>query len=387
MSNVGLPMQESSSGRGGSPKSPKPPRKRPGIAVGFALLLVVAIVGGIGFGGYLIYKQMKSGGPTDYAGPGSGVVVVEITQGQTLSDIASSLREADVIASTEVFIETATLEPRATSVKPGNYSMLKQMSAQGALERLLDPAALTDNVVTIPEGLRTGQTVAKLSAATRIAESEFMKVIQSPTQLPLPSWAKGSGAARAEGFLFPSTYQFPKKATAKEILNDMVARFNEVTRKIDFVARSKATGRTPYEVLNIASIAQAEGRPADFSKITRVIYNRLNPKTWGGTYGYLGVDATLNYALNQFKTNLTKSELATNSPYNTSTEHHQGLPPTPIDSPGEQAMEAALNPASGNWLYYVTVNLDTGETKFTNNYDEFLKYQQELREYEARKSK
>ena len=117
-------------------------------------------------------------------------------------------------------------------------------------------------------------------------------------------------------------------------------------------------------MLNVASLIQAEAHPDDFEKVSRVIYNRLDPDTWGETYGYLGLDATLNYALEQFESNLSQSDLEIKSPYNTRTEQHQGLPPTPSTTPAE-AMEAALEPAKGDWLYYVTVNLDTGETKFT----------------------
>jgi UPF0755 protein len=130
----------------------------------------------------------------------------------------------------------------------------------------------------------------------------------------------------------------------------------------------------------IASLVQAEGHPEDFDKVARVIYNRLDEQTWGGTYGYLQMDATINYALGKSDINLTKEELQnTDSPFNT--YRNPGLPPTPINSPGEAAMAAALNPADGDWLYYVTVNPDTGETKFTNDYDEFLRFKAEFSDW------
>jgi UPF0755 protein len=112
-----------------------------------------------------------------------------------------------------------------------------------------------------------------------------------------------------------------------------------------------------------------------------VIYNRLDPDTWGGTYGLLQMDATLNYALGKSDINLTTEELQKDDPFNT--YKYPGLPPTPINSPGEAAMDAALNPADGDWLYYVTVNPDTGETKFSNDYDEFLKFKQEFSDWLA----
>jgi UPF0755 protein len=108
------------------------------------------------------------------------------------------------------------------------------------------------------------------------------------------------------------------------------------------------------------------------------VYNRLDPKTWGGTYGYLGFDSTINYVLKQSEINLSESDRQINSPYNTFTEKHQGLPPTPIENPGQDAMEAALDPADGDWLYFVTTDPDTGETKFTADYNEFLGFQNEF---------
>ena len=295
-------------------------------------------------------------------------MVVEVREGQTLTDIGMTLQSADVVASTEAFAEAAALNNDATSITPGVYLMLEQMSATGAVERLLDPASRNENTVTIVEGLRTNQVVAALSDATGIKVKEFEDVLDSPSRLPLPTWARGTGEARAEGFLFPSTYQFKKDASAEDMLNAMVAKFTEVTDEMDFVDRSKKTGYSPYEVLNVASLIQAEAHEDDFNKVSRVIYNRLDPDTWGETYGYLGLDATLNYALNQFETNISESDLNLDSPYNTRTEQHQGLPPTPINNPGEQALEAALKPATGDWLYYVTVNLDSYTGAFGQNY-------------------
>lgn len=385
MSNVGLSMQQSPSGgqppRGGKRKTGK---KRSGFAVFLAVLLVGGLIAVVAIGGFWAFTKFKAAQPAaDYPGPGSGEVVVEVREGQTLTDIGMTLQSADVVASTEAFAEAAALNNDATSITPGVYLMLEQMSATGAVERLLDPASRNENTVTIVEGLRTNQVVAALSDATGIKVKEFEDVLDSPSRLPLPTWARGTGEARAEGFLFPSTYQFKKDASAEDMLNAMVAKFTEVTDEMDFVDRSKKTGYSPYEVLNVASLIQAEAHEDDFNKVSRVIYNRLDPDTWGETYGYLGLDATLNYALNQFETNISESDLNLDSPYNTRTEQHQGLPPTPINNPGEQALEAALKPATGDWLYYVTVNLDSGETKFTSNYNEFLGFQQELRDWEA----
>jgi UPF0755 protein len=121
----------------------------------------------------------------------------------------------------------------------------------------------------------------------------------------------------------------------------------------------------------VASLLQAEAQPKDFAKVARVIYNRLDKDM------RLQLDTTVLYALGRSGTHLSPDELQTDSPYNT--YKNKGLPPTPIDSPGQQAINAALHPAKGNWLYYVTTNLKTGETKFTNSYQEFLQFKRELK--------
>ena len=134
--------------------------------------------------------------------------------------------------------------------------------------------------------------------------------------------------------------------------------------------------------MTIASLIQAEGRGSDMPKVSRVIYNRLDgPGDKGGTNGRLQIDATVNFALDRKGVvAVTQDEIDnTDSPYNT--YQVVGLPPGPINSPGDAAIKAALHPADGPWYYYVTVNLRTGETKFGTTYQEFLQYKQEFTQY------
>ena len=120
-----------------------------------------------------------------------------------------------------------------------------------------------------------------------------------------------------------------------------------------------------------------EGRDA------RVIDNRLDgPGDKGGTNGLLQIDASVNSALDRTGTiaiSTDEIQSVADSPYNTYTQ--PGLPPTPIEAPGDAAIEAAAHPAEGDWYYYVTVDLATGETKFAETYDEFLRYNDQLQEY------
>lgn len=351
MSNVGLSMQGSPVGDGGGPAPRGPKKKRSGLAVGIVLLVVFGGVAVLGFGAYWVYDRVQASAPgADYPGPGSGEVVIEVQTGESLSAIGNTLFEADVVASVDAFAKAATANEEATGITPGSYLMLEQMSGAGAVERLLDPEARNENVVLIQEGLRSDQIVAQLSDATGIPKRNFEQVIASPQLLPLPKWAKGTGEARAEGFLFPATYQFEKDATAETMLNAMVDRFNEVAAETDFVAEAKKTKYSPYEMLIIASLVQAEGVGDDYKQISSAIYNRLNPETDGGTFGLLQVDATLNYIFRQAESNFTNSELDSSSPYNT--YKFAGLPPTPINSPGRVAIEAALDPDDTDYAYW-----------------------------------
>jgi UPF0755 protein len=116
-------------------------------------------------------------------------------------------------------------------------------------------------------------------------------------------------------------------------------------------------------------------------KVSRVIYNRLDgPGDQQGTNGRLQIDATVNYALDRTGVvAVTEEDTHVDSPYNTYL--HPGLPPGPIDSPGDDAIKAALHPAEGPWYYYLTVNLRTGETKFGRTYQDFLEFRQEYAQY------
>jgi UPF0755 protein len=166
------------------------------------------------------------------------------------------------------------------------------------------------------------------------------------------------------------------------MLIDMVTRWKQAAADDGLVAAAARLGKTPAELMTIASLVQAEGRGSDMPKIARVIYNRLDgPGDKGGTNGLLQIDATVNYALHRkgVVAVTTAETQDTQSPYNTYL--NPGLPPGPIDAPGDAAIKAAAKPATGPWYYYVTVNLRTGETKFTASYNQFLQFRQELNQY------
>lgn len=374
MSHVGIPLQD-------PPPAPPPQGPRSRGRGTPAALLSVLLIGGVVvlvvLGFRFLWTEFGPREAEDYPGPGTGTVVVVVEAGDTVTDIASTLYEADVVASPEAFIEATDGDPRATSIAPGAYEMQQQMKAEDAFELILNPSARYESDVVLPEGLRIDQTVARTAEATGIPADDLWAVAEDPAAgLTLPDWAPNTGELRAEGFLFPATYGFAKDATALDVMQAYVNRFNEAAADANLANAEQTVGYSPYEVLTIASLIQSEGAPEDFGKVSRVIYNRLDPQTWGDTNGYLQLDATLNYARDEPTLKLSADELQADHPYNTYTR--MGLPPTPINSPGEAAIAAALDPEDGDWLYYVTVNPSTGETKFTSDYDEFLTYKAEL---------
>jgi UPF0755 protein len=259
----------------------------------------------------------------------------------------------------------------------GYYQLKKQMSADDAFKVLDNPKDIVTASVTIPEGLRAVDIVHVLAADTKYSVADFQKALKQSSALGLPSYAGGN----PEGYLFPSTYGFGPKEKPVDMLKDMVDRWKQAAASDGLVAGAQQVGRTPAEVMTIASLIQAEGRGSDMVKVSRVIYNRLDgPGDKEGTAGLLQIDATVNYALHR-KGVVAVSDADTHvsSPYNTYL--HPGLPPGPINSPGDAAIKAALHPATGDWYYYVTVNLRTGETKFGKTYQDFLRFKQEFTQY------
>ena len=275
------------------------------------------------------------------------LVNIEISEGELGLQIAKELAEKQVTASITSFYQLAINDPRALQIAPGTHQLNLKISAKQALEQLLDPKRNV-GLVSVIEGMWRSEIVAKLKAVG------FQDVEASFTKLTIPS-----GFNATEGIYFPAQYSFAKETTAEKALQTMIDRF---------VIEAKKVGLKNEKELIVASLIQAEGDPVDFAKISRVIYNRLK-------IGMpLQLDTTVQYVLKKRGSVFlsTKSTLI-NSPYNTYKRY--GLPPAPIGNPGVAAMKAALAPANGDWLYFITVK--PGDTRFTKSHDEFLVWKNE----------
>lgn len=371
MTHLGLDLKDEQTEPKGH-RSRRRRRRRSG--GGLAVLLALAVLLG---GGYFAYDKGVSAlrerfePAPDYKGTGSGSVLIEVQEGESAGDIGATLVENDVVKSVEAFTSAARANPASTGIQVGFYEMRQQMSAESALDILIEPANMVQSAVTLREGLTVQQIIGVLAKETDFSARQFEKVLRRPAAIGLPSYANGN----AEGYLFPATYQLPPNATPKSILTMMVDRFNQAAEDLDLVAEAESLGVSPHDVMTVASLVQAEARfDKDFPKVSRVIYNRLEEPM------PLQFDSTVHYAVGRDGgVGTSDDDRDSDSEYNT--YKHAGLPPTPIMAPGEQAIEAALNPADGPWLYFVTTNPDTGVTKFAEGYDEHLQNKQEFDEW------
>jgi UPF0755 protein len=328
------------------------------------------------FGGYFVYDKTSTfmqgfGEVPDYPGPGKAAITLTIPEGASLDEIGGILVDADVVKSLKAWNEAVDAEERATSVQAGRYLMKTQMKATDALSLLINPGGSRVRLqFTIPEGLRLTAQVESLVKGTKIKKSAYEAALKKPKRLGLPRYADNN----PEGFLFPETYELTAEATATSTLRQMVDQYKVVAQQVGLESSAKQLKRSPYDLVIVASIIEREVNKDEYrDKVARVLYNRLAKKM------PLGLDSTVIYAEDLETNTTTPRDRASKSPYNT--YRYKGLPPGPISAPGKASLEAAANPANGKWLYFVTVNFDTGETKFATTEEEFEKIKQEFQNW------
>lgn len=342
---------------GGARRAERIPRATKGcVPIGIGGLVVLLVLGFLGF------TALKNvfGGPEDYAGNGTGTVLFQVHPGDSATTIADNLLAKHVVKSSGAFVDAARSDSRSRGIQVGYYRLHEKMKASAALDILVNPKNLIQAAVTVPEGARVAQIIDAITAHTKITKSQVVKALENPKAIGLPAAANGN----PEGYLFPATYAVAPGETAVHLLAQMVTKAREVDQQIGLTAGAARLGLTPEQVVTVASILEYEAkRPQDYPKVARAIYNRLAKGM------RLQSDATVSYASGVSGQIWTSdAERANSSPYNT--YQHDGLPPGPIGSPGQVTLEAALHPASGPWLFWVVVNLRTGETVFSTTYAE-----------------
>jgi UPF0755 protein len=359
-------------------------------ATGFALALLIVVVVGAVFLGSKMWHSLF-GGSNDYTGDGVNDVVIQIRDGDSTTAIGKTLEDHKVVATVKAFVTAAQGNSAISAIQPGFYKVRTEIPASNAVARLADPQNRVGKLV-IPEGRQlddvqdvktnavTDGIFALISRATCVnldgdrhcvATDDLKKAAGSaaPSALSVPDWAMsavtgmGNDHRRLEGLIAPGTWNIDPSASAQDILSTLIGASATQYAHGGLLDTAKAMNMSPYQILTVGSLVQRESTPEDFAKVARVIYNRLQENRT------LEFDSTVNYPLDRIEVATTDGDRALHTSWNTYVR--PGLPATPICSPGQPALSAAEQPAPGDWLYFVTVDMQ-GTTLFTRDYDQHL---------------
>ena len=320
------------------------------------VLLVLAVLGTI----FLIYSAATGSekGPEPHRS-----ARVEVLRGDTLSDVAAKLEGAGIIKSAFVFELQARYEGYGTQIKTGRYTFERGQDSREILQKLTAGVPVPTFTVTIPEGLTIEDTARAVAADSGVPASEFEKVARR-TDYGY-AFLDDPDVNSTEGYLFPAKYEFEKGVSARQMVDRLLGQYLLETQSLDIAGTRERLGLTEYQLVTVASLIEKEAAsPEEKPLIASVIYNRMRRDM------PLQIDATIQYALERPKANLSLADLKIDSPYNT--YENRGLPPGPICSPGRESLQAALNPADTNYLYYILED-DGQKHFFTSDYDAFLR--------------
>jgi UPF0755 protein len=365
-------------------------RRRRRIVGGLALsTLIVVVVGAVFLGSKMWHTLFGAG--NDYSGDGVNDVVIQVHDGDSTTAIAKTLQEHKVVATVAAFVDAAAGNAAISSIQPGFYKLRTEIPASNAVARLADPQNRV-GLLVIPEGrqlddLRDVKTnavtdgiLSLISRATCVnldgerhcvAVDELKRTARTaaPAALSVPEWAMkavtvmGDDHRRLEGLIAPGSWNIDPSATPQDILSTLIGTSATQYAAGGLLDTAKALNLSPYQILTVGSLVQRESKPDDFAKVARVIYNRLAENRT------LEFDSTVNYPLDRIEVATTDADRAQRTPWNTYVR--PGLPATPICSPGQPALAAAEQPAPGDWLYFVTIDM-LGTTVFTRDYDQHL---------------
>jgi UPF0755 protein len=332
----------------GTPKTGRHRARRAhwGLRISLVLLLLIAAAG---FASVRYYSWCQE------AGGSQDPVTIEIEEGASGSEIVDELHDQGVVRCGIVSKWLLRTSGKEADFRAGSFELTTNMTPDAAFDELTRPVKVVPVVrLTIPEGYRLTQIAERVEEVVGIPAKQLLKTAEDgdyALEPYLPADAKS-----LEGFLFPETYQIAKRGTTPDdVITKLLDQFGTEAETLDW-SKADDLGVTPYEVVIVASMIEKEAaldeeRPV----IAGVIYNRLDMEM------PLGIDATLLYDDPTPDGQLSTSDLETDGPYNT--RIRVGLPPTPIASPGIKSLEAALNPADTDFLYYVLCG-DDGHHEF-----------------------
>lgn len=325
-----------------------------------ALLLTLAVfVAAVTVGAQFLKPLLGGGKASDFPGPGSGEVQVTVDNGEGTRSVAMDLESKGVVANADTFLQAFAAS--GGTLSPGDYVFKSEMKNSDAVSVLLGQDKTKVIYFALSAGLRIDESLQAISEGSGISVQQLQEFSNQPAQFGLPANAKN-----LEGYLAPGEHRFPLGTPAKDILQGLV----KITVD-ELVSQGITDPAKQYEAVIVASIVQAEGGQAEYGDVAGAIYNRLKPNDQ--TNGYLQVDSAVTYGLGTKSYNFTDEQRQdASNPYNTYA--NAGLPPGPIGSPGKTAIDAAARPKTNDYLYWVTINLDTKETKFSRTLAEHNVY-------------
>lgn len=323
--------------------------------------IVLAVLGVLAAGVFIWGSRQI----TPSGGQGEAVEEFTIPSGASTEEIGTLLADAGIISDGRLFRYYVSWKSGGPW-EAGRYVDFRLNSSFEQAMAVLDQGPVPDeaSVVRIREGASLADALQSIAEQVPDVTLEQLQAALDSGQVT--SRYKPPEVASWEGLLFPDTYQFPEDATAAQILQVMASKMESVLDGLGYERAQALQGRSAYELITIASLIEKEtGRPEEErAKISRVISNRLDAGE------PLGIDAAVLYGLGRTSGELTKADLDQETPYNT--RKVAGLPPTPIALPSEASLAAAIEPAEGNWNWYVLTSNDPPSHFFTDDYDEFL---------------
>ncbi|WP_405471874.1 endolytic transglycosylase MltG [Paenarthrobacter ilicis] len=326
-----------------------------------ALLITLGVfVAAIAIGAQFLKPLLGMDKVTDYPGPGTGSVNITVAEGSGPKIVATTLQQNKIIADADSFVKEFMSE--GAELSPGTFTFRTEMKNSDAVAVLANKDSSKVMYFALSAGLRITESLEAISKGSGIPLQQLNALNQAPAQFGVPAKAKN-----LEGFLAPGEYRFELGTSANDILQKLVNTTLDELKSQGITDPAKQ-----YDTVTIASIVQAEGGQADYGNVAGAIYNRLKPNNVE-TSGLIQSDATVTYGLGRKSFHVTEEEKADKSnPYNTYA--NVGLPVGPIGSPGKTAIDAAAKPTPNDYMYWVTINLDTKETKFSKTLAEHNTY-------------
>lgn len=343
----------------------QPKRKGPNKVAVIVVIVLVVVIAAI-----VLHAIFAGGSNSDVT---AGVEVeVTIPEGSSASEIAAILYESGVIAKERSFIRTVNGMDASDSLKPGTYTLTTLMDEEELVGILTEGVTYTGTKLTIPEGLTVSEVAEVVETSTGIDSEEFVALASSASSYSDDyTFLADVYGDSLEGYLFPKTYDVPDGADADTVIRMMLDQFCVEVEDAG-ISYDGANGYSLAEIVTIASMIQEETPNTDeMSTVSSVIYNRLDQGM------KLQFDSTVVYALGDDYDGeaLTYSDLEVDSPYNTYVT--EALPAGPIDSPSIEALVAAANPESTDYIYFLGYEDDTVH-EFFEDYDSFIEAKNEL---------